>query len=118
MFERFHEPLLARSLFLLRMAKFFGVAVVIDLLLVVLGGIGYRSFEGVSWLDAVTDAAMVMTGNGPITHLQTAGGKLFAVVDALAGQALYMLVIAMFLTPVVHRLLHIFHVKTPDQDNS
>ncbi len=118
MFERPHEPLLAKSRFALRVAKFLAAAALIDLAAVALGAVGYRSLEGVSWLDAVVDAAMVMTGNGPINHLRTAAGKLFAVFDALAGQAVYVLVIAMFLAPVVHRLLHSFHLKAPKQDTA
>ncbi len=116
MFERSHEPLLSRSLFALRLARFLAAAALIDLLLVALGAVGYRCLEGVTWLDAVTDAAMVMTGNGPITHLRTPGGKLFAVFDALVGQAVYMLVIAMLLTPFAHRVLHAFHLKKPERN--
>ena len=116
MFERLNERLLSRPRFALRMAKFLAVAVVIDCLAVALGAVGYRSLEGLSWLDAVVNAVMVMTGNGPMNELKTPNGKLFATVDALVGKAVYVLVVAVLLTPVVHRLLHSFHRKTSEQD--
>ena len=116
MFERPLEPLLSRPRFAWRMAKFLAAAAVIECLAVALGAVGYRSLEGLSWLDAVVNAAMVMTGNGPMNELKTSGGTLFAAVDALIDKAVYVLVVAVLLTPVVHRLLHSFHRKTPKQD--
>jgi hypothetical protein len=116
MFERAHEPLLSKARFALRMARFLAAAAVIDCLAVAFGAVGYRSLEGLDWLDAMVNAAMVMTGNGPISELRTAGGKLFAAVDALVGEAVYVVVAGVLLTPVAHRLMHAFHAKTPQQE--
>ena len=100
----------------MRMAKCLAAAAVIDCLAVAAGAVGYRSLEGLSWLDAMVNAAMIMTGNGPISALKTPGGRLFAAADALIGEAVYVLVVAVLLTPVVHRLLHSFHRRAPEQD--
>jgi len=40
---------------------------------------------------------MVMTGNGPIRTLHTPGGRLFTAVDTLAGEAVYVFVVAVLL---------------------
>ena len=48
---------------------------------------------------------MLITGNGPINELKTPAGRLFAAADALFGEALYVIVVAVLLTPIVHRLL-------------
>ncbi len=74
----------------------------------------YRCLEGLSWLDAVVNAAMVTTCNGPMNELKTPSGGLFATVDALVGEAVYALVVAVLLAPLVHLLLHSFHSKTPE----
>ena len=116
MFERSHEQLLSRPRFALRMVKFLAAAAVIECLAVALGAVGYRSLEGLGWLDAVANAAMVMTGNGPMNELKTPGGTLFAAVDALIGKAVYVLVVAVLLTPVVHRLPHSFYRKTSEHN--
>ncbi len=115
MFERPHEQLLSRPRFAWRMAKFLAAAAVIDCLAVALGAVGYRRLEGLGWLDAAVNAAMIITGNGPVNELKTPGGRLFAAVDALLGEAVYILVVAVLVTPVVHRLMHSFHRKTLEQ---
>jgi hypothetical protein len=98
------------------MAKSVAIAAVIDCLAVALGAVGYRSLEGFSWLDAVVNAAMIMKGNGPMNPLRTPGGRLFAAVDALIGEAVYIVVVAVLLTPVVHRAVHSFHRKAPEHN--
>jgi hypothetical protein len=111
MFERRHEPLLPRSRFALRVLGFLAAAAAIDCLAVAVGAVGYRALEGFSWLDAVANAAMVITGNGPINELRTPGGRIFATFDALLGEAVYVVVVGVLLTPVFHRFLHWFHLK-------
>ena len=115
MYERADERLLPRRRFALRMAKFLAAALAIDCLAVALGAVGYRTLEGLSWLDSVVDSAMVITGNGPMSELKTPAGKLFAAFDALIGAAVYVVVVGVLLSPLAHRLMHSFHLKTPDE---
>jgi hypothetical protein len=117
MFERRHEPLLSRPRFALRMLGFLAAAIAVDCVAVALGAIGYRNLENFSWTDALVNSAMLITGNGPINPLKTPAGRLFAAADALLGEALYVIVVAVLLTPIAHRLLHWFHIKTPEQKN-
>ncbi len=95
------------------MAKFLAAALAIDCLAVALGAVGYRTLEGLSWLDSLVNSAMVITGNGPLNELKTPAGRLFAAFDALIGAAVYIIVVAVLLSPLVHRLMHSFHLKTP-----
>jgi hypothetical protein len=37
---------------------------------------GYHFFEGLAWIDAFANAAMILSGMGPLTTLQTSSGKL------------------------------------------
>ena len=48
-----------------------------------IGALGYRTFEGLSWIDALLSASMILGGVGPVGPVKTTGGKLFASVDAL-----------------------------------
>lgn len=111
MFEDAHRPLLSRGLFAARMAVFAITAIILDGLALAAGAIGYHSLEGLDWLDASLDAALVMTGNGPIHHPRTPAGKLFTILHALLGVILFATVIAVLLIPVFHRTLHAFHVR-------
>lgn len=109
MFEDPNHPILSRRQFATRMAVFAAAAVVVDGLVLALGAIGYRFLEGLNWLDATVNSALVMTGNGPAHQPHTTGGKLFTIVDSLLGVMLFAAVIGVLLTPIFHRMLHSFH---------
>ena len=54
------------------------------------GMVGYVAFEGLSWIDAFLNAAMLLGGMGPVNPPQSFGGKLFAGLFALyAGLVFY-----------------------------
>jgi len=52
---------------------------------------------------------------GPATPMTSAAGKLFASVDALYSGVVLLASVGVFLTPVLHRILHRFHLET-DED--
>jgi hypothetical protein len=71
---------------------------------------GDLGFEGMGLVDAFANAAMILSGMGPLTPLQTDGGKIFAGLYAIASGLLIFGVAGLVLAPVFHRLLHRFHV--------
>ena len=74
--------------------------------------LGYRWFEGMSWIDAFANASMILSGMWPLSPLQTWGGKLFAGLYALYSGLMLILVTGIIFAPVVHRVLHRFHVQS------
>ena len=83
MFERRHEPLLSRSDFFWRLAKCAAISLGFIMVSLILGIFGYRQFEGMSWIDAFVNTAMILGGMGPVGELHTDAGKLFAGTYAL-----------------------------------
>jgi hypothetical protein len=75
-----------------------------------LGILGYRSFEGMSWLDAFLNASMILGGMGPVSQLQTSGGKFFAGCYAIFSGVVFISTAAVVLGPIAHRFLHRFHL--------
>jgi hypothetical protein len=71
------------------------------------GMLGYRHCEDMSWLDAFVNAAMLLSGMGPLTPPQTDSGKLFAGLYALYSGFAVLLSSAIVLAPVVQRLLRV-----------
>lgn len=69
----------------------------------VLGMIGYHVFEGMPWIDAFVNAAMILSGMGPVGSLQTTGGKMFAGFYALFSGLFFILVVGIMLAPLAHR---------------
>lgn len=115
--ETHRSPVLPRRLFALRMIRFAMIAVVMDALGLAVGAVGYHYLENLSWLDAGVNAALVMTGNGPIHPPHTDGGKQFTLLFALLGVILFAAVTAVLLIPVFHRIIHRFHSAIEDHHN-
>ena len=107
-FEHREEPLLPRSKFLWRLFLHAMVSLCFVVVSLFIGIIGYRHYEGMSWIDAYVNAAMM----GPMGELHTAGGKLFAGLYALYSGLIAIIAVGILAAPIVHRFLHHFHMET------
>jgi hypothetical protein len=110
MFEHSKMDLLPRAAFLLRLLRSFSFTVVIIAVSLAIGSVGYHHFEGLAWVDALLNAAMILTGMGPVTPMQSVSGKLFATFFALYSGIAFLSVMAILLAPVIHRGMHKFHL--------
>jgi hypothetical protein len=110
MYEHRRQPLLSRDAFLLRVGKHLAIALVVVVGSLISGMVGYVYFEGLSWLDAFLNASMLLGGMGPIWSPATPGGKAFAGLYALYAGMVFLVVASIALAPVVHRILHRFHL--------
>ncbi len=113
-FEHINQPIAPRRVFLRRWATSLALVLMLAGASLLIGVIGYHYFEGREWLDAFDDAAMILSGMGPLANPKTGGGKLFAGVYALYSGLLLIVTTGILLAPILHRVLHHFHV--PDED--
>jgi len=111
MFEHYHKPLLSRAEFFMRLAKSVGIGLSITLAALGIGMIGYHHFEHMSWTDSFANAAMILSGMGPLTSLQSDAGKLFAGIYAMFSGLAFIVILGVVFAPVVHRFLHKFHLE-------
>ena len=74
------------------------------------GMAGYRYFEGLPWIDAFVNAAMLLSGMGPLASPQTSAGKIFAGIYALYSGFVVLIAAGIAFAPVIHRFLHRFHL--------
>lgn len=109
-YENKHQPVLARKYFIGRFLAALGFASLLVGASLVAGMAGYHYLEGQYWIDAFANAAMILSGMGPLAPLQTIGGKVFAGLYALYSGLLLILATGIVLAPVVHRICHRFHV--------
>jgi len=112
-YERVGEPLASRRLFIRRLGRNLGLALILILILLALGMLGYRMLEGMGWLDAYGHAAMILSGMGPYSEPATAGGKFFEGTYALFSGLVVVATTGLILAPVFHRIMHGLHV--PDE---
>ena len=110
-FERRDEPLAGGLTFTGRLLGNLIAALVIVTAALGVGIAGYRITEGMGWLDAFLNAAMILGGMGPVDTLHSDAGKLFAGGYALFCGLLIVLLTGVVLAPILHRVLHALHVK-------
>jgi len=120
MFEQHHEPLLPAHVFIRRLIGFGGLALGLTLTWWTVGILGYHFLAGLSWVDAILNAAMIVGGMGPVDTLTTVAAKLFASVYAVCSGVVFIGVAGILFVPVAHRILHHFHLEaesdgTPDE---
>lgn len=108
-----HQPI-SRLHFVRRMVWHFAAAAGLVGASLLIGMAGYVRFERLTWLDAFLNAAMLLGGMGPVDSPHTAAGKLFAGTFALYAGLVFLVVAGLVLAPVVHRILHKFHVQADE----
>ena len=110
-YENRKQPLLSRFAFVRRMAGYFGASFLLVSVSLLGGMFGYHHLESMEWIDAFANAAMILSGMGPLEPVKTWNGKLFAGLYALYSGLILILVAGLILAPVVHRILHRFHLE-------
>ena len=108
--EQTPAPLLPRREYLARFARSLCLGLSIIAVCLGIGMVGYHSLEKLSWIDAFLNAAMILSGMGPVATLQTNAGKLFAGFYALFSGLALISIIGIIMAPVVLRFLHKFHL--------
>lgn len=114
MFEHKTAPLLPRTDFYWRLASAIGVTVLIVAASLALGAAGYHYFGRLPWIDALLNAAMILTGMGPVDPMTSTSGKLFATFYALFSGVAFLTTVAVIGAPIIHRLMHKFHLDVED----
>jgi hypothetical protein len=111
MYEHHRQPLASRKTFTRRLLN--NAVLVLGILLVSLGvGMcGYHFLEGLSWIDSLLNASMILGGMGPVNTLQTTAGKIFASVYALYSGVILLASVGVLAAPILHRFLHRFHLQ-------
>jgi hypothetical protein len=110
MYERHGESLLPWRLFVRRWVRHGYLAAGALVVSLAIGTVGFHWLAGQSWLDAFLNAAMLLGGMGPVGEFTRPAGKLFAAFYALYAGIVFLGVAAVSLAPVVHRILHKFHL--------
>ena len=103
-----------------RFAKRMGLAVALSGLLMLfglaIGMLGYAHFENLSWTDAYLNAAMILSGMGPVNDIKTEAGKIFSGTYAIFSGFVIIIATGVILAPVFHRVLHRFHMEESGKD--
>ena len=110
-FEHLAEPVASRTRFFRRLGANVGLALAFVAVSLAAGMAGYHWLGGLGWVDSFLNAAMILSGMGPVDTLTATGAKLFAGFYAIYSGLLVVATSALIFAPVMHRLLHQLHVK-------
>ncbi len=111
MLEHHQRPLLSREQFIRRQIKYTIFSILILIFSIGVGTIGYHIYGELAWIDAFLNASMILTGMGPVDHLNTNAGKIFSALYALFSGVAFLSFMAVLFTPIYHRFLHKFHLN-------
>lgn len=111
-YEHRSQPVIPAHQFLIRLARSGIISLSFIAVSLFIGMVGYRLLEGLSWIDAFLNAAMLLGGMGPVESPVTFGGKLFAGLYALYCGLAVILVAGVMIAPIAHRVLHRFHMES------
>jgi hypothetical protein len=114
MFETKHQRVIPRPHFVLRMARMVVLSAGIAAIALAVGVIGFHNIANVPWIDALHNASMILGGMGPVAEMKTDAAKLFSSAYALFCGLVFVGLVAIMLAPVMHRVLHKFHVDETD----
>lgn len=81
------------------------------------GATGYHFLDDLPWLDAALNAAMILTGMGPVNPIRTSAAKVFAIGYALLSGVFFLTMVAVLLAPALHHFLHRFHLELSEQES-
>lgn len=113
-YERRTEKLAPRSVFFKRLAFSLLLAFSMMACALIIGIVGYHILGGLHWIDSLLEASMILGGMGPINPLTTNAAKIFASLYALFSGLMFIGVMGVVLSPIMHRFLHKFHVDEED----
>jgi hypothetical protein len=111
MFEHKTQPLAHKTVFYKRLLGSFSLSLVLIGFSLLIGMLGYYGIAGLSWVDSLLNASMILTGMGPVNPMSDNASKIFASVYAIYSGVAFLSSIAVFLSPAFHRLLHKLHME-------
>jgi hypothetical protein len=114
MFEGKKQKLAPVPVFMRRLVACVGIAVLLVLFALFIGIAGYHWIAGFDWIDALLNASMILGGMGPVNMLTNTGAKIFASLYSLFSGLVFIAVMGIVFSPIVHRMLHKFHIDDED----
>jgi hypothetical protein len=115
MYETRQAPLLSRQRFYSRLSWHALISFGTLAVSLVIGMAGYHFLERLGWVDSYANASMILSGMGPLDPIKTTAGKLFAGTYALFSGVVFLTTVGFLLMPIIHRLLHKFHLQGRDR---
>lgn len=111
-FEHKRQEVLPLPQFILRLGKYLVFSLVLIAFSLLLGILGYHFFGKLNLIDSFHMSCMILTGMGPVEEMTSTSAKIFSSLFALYSGIAFLSITAVFLSPIIHRIMHILHVES------
>lgn len=116
MFEHKKAKLATREVYRRRLVKYSVMSMMILIVSLLVGILGYHFIARLEWIDAFMNAAMILGGMGPVDPLPDKTAMIFAGCYAIFCGVAFLLSMGVVVTPIVHRFYHKFHLEIKDDE--
>ncbi len=110
-FEHKRQHLATWPEFLMRVARYTVFATGLIAFSLGIGTPGYHYLADLNWIDSFYMSSMILTGMGPVSDMPSDTAKMFSSFYALYSGIAFLSITGVFLSPIVHRVLHILQVE-------
>ena len=110
-YEHKSQPLASSSVYYNRvLSNLFKTTCILGAALLI-GILGYKFLGPMSWIDALHNASMILSGMGPVVTIQTNAGKLFSSFYAIFSGVVFITSIGILIAPSAHRFFHTMNLE-------
>jgi hypothetical protein len=109
LYEHVSQPVAQWPRYLHRQLRSLGLGGALIIISLAVGMLGYHGIVGLSWVDSYENAAMILSGMGPLATPASIAGKIFAGSYALYSGLAVLAIAGVIAAPLVHRFLHRLH---------
>jgi hypothetical protein len=113
--EHKNQKVVPMPQFIVRLGRYALFALGLIIFSIGIGILGYHYLAHLNWIDSFHMASMILTGMGPVAEMPDDMAKVFSSFYALYSGMAFLSMTAVFLTPIIHRLLHILHVERDEK---
>jgi hypothetical protein len=100
-----------RKVLVVRLWRNAGWALGIIAVALAVGMVGYSYFGAQDFTKSFANAAMILSGMGPLDPMPTKSGEIFEGIYALLSGLLFFAVAGFALAPALHHILRDFHLE-------
>jgi len=115
MYENKKQKLAPVDIYRARLLNNAGLAFVLLVISLGIGMLGYKlTVPEFDWYDSLLNAAMILSGMGPVIDADivlSKTAKVFASLYALFSGVTFLSIIGILIAPVVHRFFHKLHLE-------
>jgi hypothetical protein len=110
-YEHKSQPLASSNIYYKRvLSNLFKTICILGASLMI-GILGYKFLGPMSWIDALHNASMILSGMGPVVTIQTNAGKLFSSFYAIFSGVVFISSIGVLIAPTAHRFFHSMNLE-------